>query len=46
MLTGHHSEMTGVLGAEVNSDDRRLTETDMDFWMYNPNISNIAVSLI
>ena len=44
MMTGQHSEMTGVLGQEVYSYGDRLQPTDMEFWMYNENISTIAVS--
>ena len=44
MVTGQHSEMTGVLGKEVNYFGKPLQYTDMLFWNYNPNISTIAVS--
>ena len=44
MVTGQHSELTGVLGREVNDFGKPLQYTDMMFWNYNPNITTIAVS--
>ena len=45
MMTGQHTEMTGVQGSEVYSNGLKLTPKDFEFWLYNSNISTIAVSV-
>jgi hypothetical protein len=45
MMTGEHSEVTGVLGGEVRQDGFRLTPQDQDFWAYNTNTTTLWVLL-
>ena len=46
MMTGEHSEVTGVMGAEVRQDGYRLTPEDQDFWSYSPNTSTLWVRTV
>jgi len=42
MLTGFHSETSGVNGDEVYSMGHTYKPSDMQYWLYNPNISTIT----
>ena len=44
MVTGQHTDMTGILGPEVDQAGTRLTNTDPDFWLYDMNLTTIVVS--
>jgi hypothetical protein len=46
MMTGEHSEVTGVLGSEVRQDGYRLTPQDQDFWAYSANTTTLWVTTI
>ena len=45
MLTGFHSETSGVNGDEVYSMGHTYKPSDMQYWLYNPNISTISVRI-
>ena len=45
MVTGQHSEMTGVIDREVVDENGEVLhyDTDPEFWNYNPNLTAIWV---
>ena len=43
MMTGQHTDMTGVLDTEVDQYGSKLTPDDAEFWLYDVNLTTIAV---
>ena len=48
LVTGQHSEVTGVLDRDVQDQAGNIlhSESDPEFWQYDQNLTTIMVSLI